>query len=382
MKNIKKTKKTTSTETAHYGLIIEKLPGYFLLFCVIVAMYFFFKVLWPFWTVIFVSAVLSITFYPVYLRVKKVLKGWERSASFLTCLFVILITLVPVTIFVLMLAGEGADTYETIKTKIESGVFDEYLLWQDGGRVFDWTKGIMDQVQSVIDLENIDLKERIIATANDLSKYLISQTGTFLNGVVNFVLNFFLLLFTMFYFFKDGERIVQRIGAISPLPSVHEDELFKKMGSMVKAIVMGVFLTSIAQGVVGGIGFAIAGISSPLFWGTAMAFFSLVPLFGTAVIWVPAAIILAILGNYFGAIFLFAWGMFAIGSVDNILRPYLIGGKAHTYSLLTFFVILGGIWTWGFKGVIIGPLILMALMSFIHIYEAEYSKVLKKDHHA
>ena len=84
------------------------------------------------------------------------------------------------------------------------------------------------------------------------------------------------------------------------------------------------------------------------------------------------------MGNYGFAIFIALWGIFAIGSIDNILRPILIGGKAHTYPLLTFFVILGGVFTMGFKGIIIGPLVLMALMSFLHIYETEYNKVLKK----
>jgi len=147
---------------------------------------------------------------------------------------------------------------------------------------------------------------------------------------------------------------------------------------MIKAIVLGVFLTSIIQGFIGGIGFAIAGISNPVFWGSAMAFFSLVPMVGTAVIWVPTAIILLILGNWGLALFIFLWGFFAVGTVDNFVRPYLIGGKAHTYPLMTFLVVLGGVLTMGLKGVIIGPIVLMVLMSFLHIYEAEYGKVLKK----
>jgi predicted PurR-regulated permease PerM len=165
---------------------------------------------------------------------------------------------------------------------------------------------------------------------------------------------------------------------LSPLPKVYEDELFGKMDSMVKAIVFGVFLTAIAQGLVGGVGFAISGISNPIFWGTAIAVASFIPVVGTGLVWVPAAIILVIFGNYWAALFLAIWGFLVIGTVDNFLRPYLIGGKAKTHPLLTFFVILGGLFTMGLIGIVVGPVVLMFVMSLLHIYEAEYTKVLKR----
>ena len=369
---------STATRIAHLGpqesMIIHKLPGYFLILCVILAFLFLLKILSPFLTVIFVAGVLTIAFYPLYKYIVKTLRGWERTASIVTCIIVMLLTVAPLTVFVLLMAGEAVDTYVVVQEKINSGVFDQYLQWGSGGFFYD----LKTELESVISLEKIDLKKNIIEMAQSFSTFLVSQVANFLKSISSMLLNFFIMLFSMFYFFKDGKKIVERIGAMSPLPSVYESELFAKLGAMVKAILVGVFLTAILQGVIGGIGFAIVGISSPVFWGTAIAFFSLVPLFGTAVVWVPAAIILAILGNYGAAIFIFVWGFVAVGMVDNFARPYLIGGKARAYPLLIFFVILGGIWTMGFKGVIVGPLVLMALMSFLHIYEAEYSKVLKK----
>ncbi|MDA1060850.1 MAG: AI-2E family transporter [bacterium] len=370
----KSSRSKVSSVPVQESLILEKLPGYFLIFCLIVVFLLFFKILSPFLTVIFAAAVLAIAFYPVYKRVRKLLKGWERTASFLTCIFVILVTLVPITVFVIMLSQEGVDTYEVISERVESGAFDKYLQWDESNILY----GLMSDFESIVAIEELDLKKSVVGVAQSFSTFLVSQTATLLKSISNLVFNFLIMLFSMFYFFKDGEKIVDQIGVISPLPKVHEDELFNKMGSMVKAIMVGVFLTAIVQGLLGGIGFAIAGISNPVFWGTAIAFFSMVPVFGTAVIWIPASIILVILGSYYSALFLFIWGVVVIGGADNVVRPYLIGGKAHTYPLLTFFVILGGIWTMGFKGIIIGPLVLMALMSFLHIYEAEYVKVLKK----
>jgi predicted PurR-regulated permease PerM len=375
----KKAKKAVVKKAAikilpHEALILEKLPGYFLLVCLILSTFLLYKILTPFITVIFSAAVLSTAFYPVFKKIRKAFNGWDRVASLLTCFLVVILTVVPISILTVMLTGEGVETYEMIETQIDSGDWDKYLSFEEGSFVAD----IKAKLEGVVDLETIDIKGEIISGAQTLSSFMVTQTASLLTSLSSLLLNFVLMIFSMFYFFKDGEKIVERVGEISPLPTIHENQLFKKLGSMVKAIMLGVFLTAIAQGFVGGIGFAIAGISSPVFWGAAMAFFSLVPMIGTAVIWVPAAIILAVMGNYGLAIFIVLWGVLAVGSIDNVLRPYLIGGKAHTYPLLTFFVILGGVFTMGFKGIIIGPLVLMALMSFLHIYETEYHKVLKK----
>ena len=367
-----KTKKDSSSEQR--ALIIEQLPGYFLIACLLTSFYFMFQVLSPFLTVLFVAAVLSIVFYPVYQRVLKFLGPWKRTASFLTCLIVVALIVAPITVFIILLTSEAVETYGMVQTQVESGIFDEYLLWQDGGFVYD----LKLELEGIVDLNQVDIKTNIINMAQSLSTYLVSQTANLLKSISGLLLNIFIMLFSMFYFFKDGEIIVKKIGLISPLPSVYEDELFSKIGSMVKAIIVGVFLTAIVQGLLGGIGFGLVGINNPVFWGTAMAFFSLLPFVGTALIWVPAAIILAIMGAYGSALFMFFWGAVVVGTSDNLLRPYLIGGKAKTYPLLTFFVILGGIWTMGFKGIIVGPLVLMILISFLHIYEAEYNRVLKK----
>ena len=355
-------------------LILEKLPGYFLLTCLIIMFVFFLYILQPFITVIFVGAVLVIAFHPFYKKLNDAFNGWSRIASLVACLLVILIILVPISLFILLLTGEAFDTYELIQAKIESGFFDRFLQWGDGGYLYD----LKQKLEPVLDFDSFDIKQSIIDMAQGLSSFLVSQTAALVKGISNVAIGIIVMLFSMYYFFKDGDKLVDKIGKLSPLPKVYEKELFKKIASMVKAVIFGVFLTAIVQGLVGGVGFAIAGIKNPVFWGTAIAFFSLLPVFGTAIIWVPTVLILALMGDYGSALFLGLWGVFAIGTVDNFLRPFFIGGKAHTYPLMTFLVVLGGVMTMGLKGVLIGPLILIIFMSFLHIYESEYSKVLKK----
>ncbi len=376
MKKSSTKKLTKSEQKGKFGglLIIEKLPGYFLLVCMLLALGLIGYILSPFLTEILVAAFLVVAFYPVYKKLNKWFRGLRGLASFVSVLLLIILVLAPLSIVILLITSEASDAYQIIQSKIESGVFDQYFQWSDGGYFYE----LKERIQPVIDLDSIDLKQMIVDSAQSVSSWLVTQTGDILKGVGSLVLGIVILIMTMYYFFKDGDKLVDRVGKLSPLPIVYEKELFNKIRQMVKAIVFGVFLTSIVQGVLGGIGFAIVGISNPVFWGTAMAFLSLVPVVGTALVWGPAAIVMAILGSYGAAIFLVIWGLFLVGTIDNFLKPYLIGNRAHTYPLMTFLVVLGGIIVMDLKGVILGPIMLVILMSFLHIYEAEYKRVLKK----
>ena len=247
--------------TPQHSLIIEKLPGYFLILCLVVSFFYLFKILAPFLTVIFVAGVLTVAFYPLYKKILKWFRGWECSASLVTCLIVMVLTVLPITFFVVMLADEGVNTYQVIQEKVNSGVFDKYLQWEEGGFFYDWK----ERLENLAGIENFDLKTEIVEKAKTWSDDLIEKVGGFVSGIFNFVLNFFIMLFSMYYFFKDGRRIVEKAGKVSPLPSIYEGQLFEKISAMVKAILVGVFLTAILQGFVGGVGFAIAGISSPIF---------------------------------------------------------------------------------------------------------------------
>ncbi len=367
-------KKALKEEEINKSIIVEKLPGYFLLLCLIGILIFSLYVIWPFVTVLFISAFIAIAFYPVYKKILKLFRNWRKTASFVSIILVVLVVLIPLTLLVLLLTSEAVDTYELIKLKVETGEFDKYIQWSEGGFFYD----LLLQLEPIVDFDSINIKENIVSLAQSLSSFLASQTVNILQGVSSVLLSLIVLLFSLFYFFLDGETLVQKVGILSPLPSAYEEELFKKIKSMVKAIMFGVFLTAIIQGTIGGIGFAIVKIPNPVFWGAVMAFFSLVPIVGTAIVWGPAALIMFSLGNYGAAIFLVLWGVLFVGTIDNFVKPYLIGSRTHTYPLMTFLVVLGGIMTMGLKGVIVGPLVLIVLMSFLHIYESEYKRLLKR----
>jgi predicted PurR-regulated permease PerM len=363
--------KRLSSRDLRNPLVLQKLPAYFLIICVVGTLILFFYLVWPFITPIFLAVVLSIAFYPVYLKLVALLRGWRRTASFLTCLLVVLIIVIPIIILVILLAEEAASLYTIVDQRVQSGDFDKYILFIEG--VYDWLQA---SVEGLVDVTTDDLKAGITGMAQSLSSGLVKQTGTLIAGISSFLLATVVMLFGMFYFFKDGAKLMERASMLAPLPRAYEVQLVDKFISMVKAVVYGVFLTAVLQGFVGGLGFWIVGVSNPVLWGAAIGFFSLVPVIGTAVVWVPAVIVLLALGEYVMALVLLGWCLLIVSSVDNFVRPYLIGGKAKTYPLMMFLVILGGVMTMGLKGVIVGPLVYILLMSFLHIYEAEYRKVL------
>ncbi|MFH0928342.1 MAG: AI-2E family transporter [bacterium] len=361
-------------EKGDYHLVIRSIPGYFLVAVLLVAFYFLFKILAPFLTVLLIAAILATVFYPVYKWFLNKMPKRKKISSLITCFLVILIIVLPLTGFVILLTNEAVDTYASIEARVESGTFDGFIdKWTNGHLLNDFSKW----VSPVIDMDSVDIKESIVKSAQAVSTFLVGQTANLLKSISSLLANFLIMLFSMYYFFKDGEMILKKLMHLSPLPTRHELLVVDKFRDVSKATIFGIFATAIAQGIVGGVGFAIAGIDHAIFWGTAMALLSLLPVIGTAIIWVPAAIILLIMQNWFGGLFLLIWGPIVIGSVDNLLRPYLIDTKAKLYPLLTFLTIFGGIIVFGLKGIIFGPLILALCMTLLHIYELEYQKVLK-----
>lgn len=354
------------------SMVINRLPGYFLIFCIVGTFYLLYTIVAPFFTTIVVSSLLTILFYGTYKKIRSVVK-FSKLASILTCLLVIFLIVIPFTGFLIMLIREGVGMYETISAKIASGDFDFLFKWESGG----WFYDLKIKLMPIINLDTIDFKGMVVDTARSVSAYIVDIGAVVAKNIGSIMLGFIIMLFSMYYLFKDGESLVEKLTVLSPLPRRYEDEIVKKLKQTVKAIAFGVFLTAIIQGIVAGIGYTIAGIPNPVFWATATALFSLIPLVGTASIWVPASIIFLVIGDYSSGIFLIAWGIFAVGTVDNLVAPYLIGSRAQTYPLLTFFVILGGVWTFGLQGLIFGPIVMILLITLLHIYELEYKNVLK-----
>jgi predicted PurR-regulated permease PerM len=191
-----------------------------------------------------------------------------------------------------------------------------------------------------------------------------------------FLLNLFVMLYAMFFFFRDGDKILERIFYYTPLSDEDETRMLTQFASITRATVKGTLVIGIIQGALAGIAFWVAGIEGAALWGTIMTILSIIPGIGAALVWVPAVIILFATGQYLTATLLAAWCAAVVGTVDNFLRPVLVGRDAKMPDLLILIGTLGGLFLFGPIGFIVGPIVCGLFLTVWDIYGATFREVL------
>ncbi|MFA6435754.1 MAG: AI-2E family transporter [Candidatus Gracilibacteria bacterium] len=358
----------------------SNLPKYFLLGGLLALMITLIWIISPFIPSIVIGAVIATGFYPVHSVVLKKVKG-RRTIATLISLFVILaVVLVPVSWFISYITGQAIDMYLYIELKVETLLSTDFHLIPkiiETNAKFSEIYKYLQNITNTLPIKTTDVVGFITTLIQNVSQFLMNQSTNIAKELSVLAVHFFVLILSIFFFLRDGDLLVQEIKDILPMAQEYRKILFDKLRNMSKGILYGIFGAAMFQGFLGGIGFALAGIGDAAFWGTVMAFFAIVPYIGSTIIWVPAVIILLATGHWIAALFLALWGTFIVGTVDNLIKPLVIGEKARIHPLLSFITILGGIFTMGLPGLIIAPYLLSLCLTFLHIYKLEYQKVLK-----
>ena len=188
-------------------------------------------------------------------------------------------------------------------------------------------------------------------------------------NIARFIFDLFVMIFAMFYFFRDGEKILRAMRSLVPLDAEHRDPLLAQARELISASVITSMLVAAVQGALGGIGFAIVGLPAPVFWGVLMAFFSLIPIVGSGLIFVPASIWLGLTGNWGRALLLVAICAGVSAIVDNVLRPLLLGGRTELSGLVIFISIVGGLNLFGMLGLVLGPILVAMAAGVLSVYQ-------------
>ena len=350
----------------------KALPNYFLLGLLLIALYFVYTIFRPYIAVILLAAIFASIFYPFYSWLLRKLKGRESAAALLTILIFVSVILIPLTNFVALLVKESIETYPMIAQRINNGDISTILT-----SVSDKIEFLHGEYFSFIETDAFDVKQVLLDLGSSLTQFIINNADEILNKTTQFFISLFFMLITMYYLLKDGKRLVESLMYLTPMPNKYDKKLFEKFQEVTKSTILSTLVTAIIQGILAGIAYLIVGVPA-LFLGVATGIASLIPIVGTGLVWVPVAIILAISGNWFGAIFLTIWGVGVIGLSDNIIRTKLIQSKANIHPLLIFFSIFGGLAAFGFLGFIFGPLILSIWLTLLHIYSLEYDSVLER----
>lgn len=367
---------------SHKNLVLPDFARYFFALFVVGILLLFAWIISPFFNLLVYSATIVIIFYPLHEWFKKSLKKHHSLAALSSTLFVLLVVLTPITFFTLFLSQEAVNAYQLLSSK--------WLVWNlntlhwDGLQELPLVGGFIQSMGERFGFSDfvygteLDLVAWVKELTQSVAEFLVAQSTSILTTVGDTVLSFFILILTVFFFFRDGEHFLSTLRTLSPLPTRYEIEIGNKLRDTTYAIVMGTFVTALIQGVAGGVGFAIAGVNNLIFWTTLMAFTSLIPYVGPVLVWGPISIALLVQGEMFWGGFLILWGICIVSLVDNLARPMLIGSRTRAHALTTFLAVLGGIFVFGIKGIIFGPLILSLTITILHIYELEYRETLRE----
>lgn len=343
----------------------EQIFFIFTLLFTFIAFSFFYQILSPFLTSILWAIFLAIIFYPLFHRLKHFLKKREVLSAMLMTLLVILVIVLPFSLLIISLANEVVEVYHWVEETIKTGRLQTLL---NETREIPILKWIWERLNQYFDLSQMDPLNLVLKNLQQVSTFLLNQSSKVFKGFSTFIIGFFFTLLSLYYFFKDGDRLFEKLKEILPIPLKERDLLILRFRDMVYATIYGGIIVAIVQGILGGVIFWILGISSPVLWGTAMAFLSFIPIGGTALIWGPAAILLLIQGAFLKGFILLGLGVFAIGMADNLLRPMFISTRTNIHPLLLFFTVLGGIQVFGLIGLVAGPLIATLCLTLIEIY--------------
>lgn len=312
------------------------------------------RILTPFLSILLWAAVLVLVFYPAYTRILRQLKGSVTLAAALSTLLVLATIILP------MVAVTGAVVTELQATAVK--------IQAEIPRHMERLPEILEIIYRYTGMDQNELKKAVQTGARTGSESMLQGTLSLVGGAVGFLVNLGFVSFTMFYLFMDGNKAVYFLRDWLPLERTQSQALLVRAGEIISASVYGVVVLAIIQGVLGGLAFWFLGLPSPLMWGVVMILFATIPMAGTFVVWVPAALYLAASGHYAKAGFLTFWGVVVIGMSDNLLRPALVGKKAKMHDLLIFFAVLGGLRAFGVLGILMGPVVLAVSMTLLEAF--------------
>lgn len=305
------------------------------------------------------AGIFSALAQPIYRRITRLLGHRPRAASLVILLLFCLVVLLPLSGLVGIITAQALNVGHSITPWVqrqiaEPAAFSHYL-------------------QKLPYYEELlPYRDQIIRKAGELtskiSGFLVNGLSAGAMGTVNFIFAFFVFLYSSFFFLADGRALLDRILYYLPLESSNEERLLDRFTSVTRATLKGTAVIGLMQGCLAGMAFAAVGIDASVFWGTVMTALSIIPAFGSALVWVPAAIILAVGGSYLKAIGLALFCGLVVGSLDNLLRPRLVGKDTQMHELMIFFGTLGGIAMFGLIGFIIGPIIAALFVTIWDIY--------------
>ncbi len=329
-------------------------------------LYFCFRIMQPFLMPVFLALVLSTLLTPLYDTVARRLRNRPSLAALIVCIGLTLAIVLPILLLSVSIAREANEAYEHFKDPQTSAKLQEWFNPATNpvlAKVREWLPASMT-------LPELDIGKRLGAQAQSILASTLSVTGTLAAGVLNFLMDYITMIVVLFFLLRDSAYFAQCVRQISPLSDAEEQLFVERFRVVTQATVLGSVATAAAQGVLSALIFWIMGLPNPILWGALTALLSLVPMVGTALVWIPWSSYLFATGFAGRAVAFMILQIVLVGGIDNVLRPLLIEGRVKMHTLVVFFSILGGIGYFGILGIFIGPLVFSIALAFLEFYGA------------
>ncbi len=329
----------------------------------------FISLMRPFAYPIFWAAVIAGLSYPVFKWINKKINH-ENLSTAITLLLVLLIIVIPLLVIGTLMVRQSIELYLSFNP--------------DSGQINNTIQSIASWITNNPWAQKFNINEqylvdRLSEIGLTVTNYIFTSLKALTQNSLTFVVMFIIMFYTLFFFIRDGKKFLKKLMHLCPLGDKYEKILYDKFVSTTKATIKGSIIIGVIQGTLGGLLFYLTGIPGALIWGIIMVVASMIPGLGSFIIWFPAAFIMFVLGNYWQAITIVLVGSLLIGTIDNVLRPYLVGKDIQMHPLLILFSTLGGIFLFGPSGFIIGPIIASLFLAFWQMYDEYYHTDLNKN---
>lgn len=314
------------------------------------------------------AVILSLIFYPFYRRLYDLFRGRKNLASMATVLIVMVVTAGPMVFFSGTLVKEIVGFYQQVGGWIAAKQYE--AIWNrllDSPLRIVWNK-ILEKTSAL----DIEIAPILGKAAQTFSQMIVGQIQSGAKNFLLFILTYLTTMIILFFFLRDGASLGRGLKDLFPMSRENKEMVFSRLSSTVSAVVRGQVVTGAAQGFLAGLAFWILGMPYPLFLALLIAFLAVFPIGGAVIVWLPSAAYLALSGMWIKGLVLFLFGAIVISTVDNLLKPLLIGEKTKIPTLFLFLAILGGIAFYGLMGIFLGPIMLALFLALIEIYRKEY----------
>ncbi len=314
------------------------------------------------------AAIFSGLLHPLYRWLLAKLGGRQALASVITLLILLLMILLPLSGFLGVVAAQAYQLTQSVIPWVQDQIRSPEEF---GTRLPDWIP-FVDKLQPYTS----QIVSKLGEFAGYVGSFLFNSLSGATRGTAKVFLGVFIMLYAMFFFLISGSEYLSRILSVLPLSAEDKKRLVEKGLSVTRATVKGTLVIGVVQGTLAGLAFAVVGIDGAAFWGTLMAVLSMIPAVGTALVWIPAVIYLYIKGEPAAATGLLVWCAAVVGTVDNVLRPRLVGGDTQMPDLLILVSTLGGLTMFGAVGIVVGPIVAAIFLTVWDIFGSTFSELM------